>query len=841
MRLPYRYEISGNSTTNQHVEAQILSNLHDAVDSFDPIDQTKEAKPGHTEAHAALDLLCFSHLRWHFVTQRPHHLLTRCAQARRVFFWEEPYFDADDNGDGTPTLEIMQEHPRLWVLRPHLPRAGNADDMQRDLLRHFMAAHDVIRFVRWYYTPMALGFTAELQAEATVYDCMDELTGFLGAPPELAERERALFAEADVVFTGGMSLYESKRKQHHNVHAFPSSIDVPHFAQALRPMEEPLDQANIPHPRAGFFGVLDERFDHELVAKVALLRPETHFIFLGPVVKIDPALLPQGSNVHYLGGKAYADLPAYLSGWDVALLPFALNDSTRFISPTKTPEYLAAGKPVVSTPIHDVIAGYGQSGLIAIAGTAEQFAEALDAALLPQAEGWKEAVDAKLAQGSWNMTWRGMWKEIEKVCSRSAELRSQAQPSFRLAPVTMNSLTISGRAAAIGKPVRQERFDYLVVGAGLAGSVLAERLANGMGKRVLIVDKRDHVAGNTFDYFDASGILVHKYGPHIFHTNSNEVVQYLSKFTDWHQYEHRVLASVDGQLLPIPINLDTINRMYGLDLDAAGMHSFLAERSIAAPHIRTSEDIVVSRVGRELYEKFFRNYTRKQWGLDPSELDASVAGRIPVRFDRDDRYFTDTFQAMPKHGFTRMFERLLDSKKITVRTGVQYSEVAQAYPGIKTIFTGPVDEYFDYRFGPLPYRSLEFKHESYRQERYQAAAVVNYPNDHEYTRVTEFKYLTGQQAPNTSVVFEYPRAEGDPYYPIPRPENALLYAMYKELADRQTDVHFVGRLATYKYYNMDQVVAQALVTYRKISGAKASATAAASPSDSAGKLVAAAL
>ena len=788
-------------------------------------DKNTETPSGHT----ALDLVCFSHLRWHFVTQRPQHLFTRCALTHRVFFWEEPYFDADDNGDGTPTLEVMHERENLWVLRPHLPRAGNADDMQRNLLQQFFAEKDVQRFVRWYYTPMALGFTSELRAEATVYDCMDELSGFLGAPPELPERERVLFAQADVVFTGGMSLYEAKRKQHANVHAFPSSIDVPHFAQALEPMQDPADQATIPHPRAGFFGVLDERFDHELMAEVARLRPHTHFIFLGPIVKIDPALLPQGDNLHYLGGKAYTELPAYLAGWDVALLPFALNESTRFISPTKTPEYLAAGKPVVSTPIHDVIAGYGQHGLVAIAATPAEFAQALDAAMLPQPPGWKVAVDAKLAEGSWDRTWKGMWKEIEKFSSRSAALRPQATTSFRLAPIAISSKLSSSR------PVRQDRYDYLVVGAGLAGAVLAERLANGMGKRVLIVDKRDHVAGNTFDYHDAAGILVHKYGPHIFHTNSDEVVQYLSQFTAWHQYEHRVLASVDGKLLPIPINLDTINRMYGLNLDAAGMHEFLAARTEIAAHIRTSEDIVVSRVGRELYEKFFRNYTRKQWGLDPSELDASVAGRIPVRFDRDDRYFTDTFQAMPRHGFTRMFERMLDAKNITVKTGVQYSEVVQAYPGVRTIFTGPVDEYFDYRYGPLPYRSLEFKHHNFEQEQYQAAAVVNYPNDHEYTRVTEFKYLTGQQAPSTSVVFEYPRAEGDPYYPIPRPENALLYARYKELADRQTDVHFVGRLATYKYYNMDQVVAQALVTHRKISGAKTSSSMAASMVDNAGK------
>ena len=756
---------------------------------------------------SSLDLLCFSHLRWHFVTQRPQHLLTRCAADRRVFFWEEPWFDADDNGDGTPTLEVMQEEKQLWVLRPHLPRAGNADDMQREVLRRFMAEFHLQRYVRWYYTPMALGFTNELRAEATVYDCMDELTGFLGAPPALAEREQQLFAEADVVFTGGLSLYEAKRKQHQNVHAFPSSIDVPHFAQASGRLPDPVDQAAIPHPRAGFFGVLDERFDHALMAQVAQLRPAVQFIFIGPVVKIDPGLLPQGENIHYLGSKSYAELPGYLANWDVALLPFALNDSTRFISPTKTPEYLAAGKPAVSTPIHDVVNGYGKQGLVAIAASAEEFATALDEALLPRTKAWKDAVDAKLAGSSWDTTWAAMWREIVRVLRPSAAIHSAAVTPFRLPPVSIKT-----------RMGRSEHFDYFVVGAGLAGAVLAERLANGMGKRVLIIDKRNHVAGNTFDYYDDVGILVHKYGPHIFHTNSTEVVQYLSKFTEWRNYEHRVLASVDGALLPIPINLDTINCMYGLSLDAAGMQAFLAERTITAPQVRTSEDICVSRVGRELYEKFFRNYTRKQWGLDPSELDASVAGRIPVRFDRDDRYFTDSFQAMPRDGFTRMFERMLDSRNITVRTGVNYAEVAKAYPGVKTIFTGPVDEYFDYRFGPLPYRSLEFKHESHDVETFQPTGVVNYPNDHAYTRITEFKYLTGQVAPKTSIVYEYPNAEGDPYYPIPRPENSAIYARYKELADRQPDVHFVGRLATYKYYNMDQVVAQALMTYRRISG-----------------------
>lgn len=755
------------------------------------------------------DLLCFSHLRWHFVTQRPQHLLTRCAQERRVFFWEEPYWDAEDKGDGNPTLEIMKEGPQLWVLRPHLPRAGDADSMLRTLLHKFLSEQTSTRYVRWYYTPMMLGFTDELTPEATVYDCMDELSGFLGAPKGMQQLEQKLFEEADVVFTGGMSLYEAKRTQHGNVHAFPSSIDVPHFASVAQVTQEPADQASIPHPRAGFYGVLDERFDCALLGEVARLRPEMHFILLGPVVKIDPASLPKGSNIHYLGGKTYAELPSYLAGWDVAMLPFALNESTRFISPTKTPEYLAAGKPVVSTAIHDVVAGYGKAGLVAIAHTATEFAVGLDRALGAQTESWREAVKENLATGSWDKTWTSMWKQVERVRrnseSRSAEIKQDNLASFRMAPISAKM-----------KEVRGERFDYLVVGAGLAGGVLAERLANGMGKRVLIIDKRDHVAGNTFDYHDAAGILVHKYGPHIFHTNSNEVVQYLSNFTQWRDYEHRVLASVDGKLLPIPINLDTINRMYGLSLDAAGMQAFLAERTVTAASIRTSEDICISRVGRELYEKFFQNYTRKQWGLDPSELDASVAGRIPVRFDRDDRYFTDTFQAMPRDGFTRMFERMLDSRSITVKTGVNYAEIAKAYPGVKTVFTGPVDEFFDYRFGPLPYRSLEFKHESHDREWFQSAAVVNYPNDHPYTRITEFKYLTGQSSKKTSIVYEYPQAEGDPYYPIPRPENAALYAKYKELADRQANVHFVGRLATYRYYNMDQVVAQALVTYRKI-------------------------
>jgi UDP-galactopyranose mutase len=360
-------------------------------------------------------------------------------------------------------------------------------------------------------------------------------------------------------------------------------------------------------------------------------------------------------------------------------------------------------------------------------------------------------------------------------------------------------------------------FDYLIVGAGFAGSVLAERLASQSNKKILIVDTRNHIGGNAYDHYNESGVLVHKYGPHIFHTNSRDVFEYLSRFTEWRRYEHRVLASVDGQLLPIPINLDTINKLYGLNLTAFEVAEFLASVAEPQDQIRTSEDVVVSKVGRELYEKFFRNYTRKQWGIDPSELDKSVTARVPTRTNRDDRYFTDTYQAMPLHGYTRMFEDMLNHPNIKIMLNTDYREIQELIPYQEMIYTGPVDGFFDYCYGKLPYRSLDFKHETLNEPVHQPQAVINYPNEHLYTRVTEFKYLTGQEHPKTSIVYEYPKAEGDPYYPVPRPENAELYKQYKALADATPNVHFVGRLATYKYYNMDQVVAQALALYAQLS------------------------
>jgi UDP-galactopyranose mutase len=363
-------------------------------------------------------------------------------------------------------------------------------------------------------------------------------------------------------------------------------------------------------------------------------------------------------------------------------------------------------------------------------------------------------------------------------------------------------------------------FDYLIVGAGFAGSVLAERLAAGSDKKVLICDKRPHIGGNAYDHYNDAGILIHKYGPHIFHTNSREVFEYLSRFTDWRPYQHRVRASVDGQIVPIPINLDTINSLYGLKLTSFEVEEFFKKVAEPVGQPRTSEDVVVSKVGRELYEKFFRNYTRKQWGLDPSELDASVTSRVPTRTNRDDRYFTDIYQAMPLHGFTRMFENMLDHPNIKVLLNCDYREIEKEIPFRKMIYTGPVDTYFDYCYGKLPYRSLQFKHETHDVPVFQSAPVVNYPNEQLYTRITEFKYLTGQEHAKTSVVYEFPKSEGDPYYPVPRQENAELYAKYKALADATPDVHFVGRLATYKYYNMDQIVAQALTQYSKIAGMK---------------------
>jgi UDP-galactopyranose mutase len=362
-------------------------------------------------------------------------------------------------------------------------------------------------------------------------------------------------------------------------------------------------------------------------------------------------------------------------------------------------------------------------------------------------------------------------------------------------------------------------YDWLIVGAGFAGSVLAERLASERNEKVLLIDRRNHIGGNAYDRYDEAGLLIHQYGPHIFHTNSKQILDYLSRFTEWRFYEHRVLAEVDGILVPIPINLDTVNKLYGLNLTSEELTDWFAARAEKVEEIKTSEDVVVSVVGRELYEKFFRGYTRKQWGLDPSELDKSVTARVPTRTSRDDRYFTDEFQFMPKHGYTRMFETMLRHPNIHVMTQTDYKDVKNVVPHRRLIYTGPIDEYFDFRFGKLPYRSLKFEHKTLDTSWHQPVAVVNYPQTQAYTRVTEYKHLTGQEHAKTALTYEYPSAEGDPYYPIPKPENQELFKKYERLALATADVWFVGRLATYRYYNMDQIVGQALATFRRINEA----------------------
>lgn len=760
-------------------------------------------------------LVCFSHLRWDFVFQRPQHLMTRFAQDRAVLYWEEPEVR---DAQTAPELRLRRcGASPVVVATPILPPGLDAaaqDAALRQLLDGHLAGQDV-ELTRWYYTPMMLGFSRHLDAACTVYDCMDELANFRFAPPELAVRERELFSLADVVFTGGHSLYEAKRDRHHNIHPFPSSVDREHFSRARTMTEAPEDQASIPGPRLGFYGVIDERMDLELIAALADARPEWSLVMVGPVVKIDPAQLPKRSNIHYLGGKTYDVLPTYLAGWDVALMPFAINESTRFISPTKTPEYLAGGTPVVSTPITDVARHYGELGGVKIAAEPAAFVAACDAALELSggSSGWLDEVDQALSALSWDVTFGAMDDLMSAAVS--AQRRAASGRVGAALPLPVSRPTI--RTA-----VQPRSVDYLIVGAGFAGSVLAERLAAGLGKRVLVIDKRPHIGGNAFDEKDAAGVLMHRYGPHIFHTNSDEIASYLSRFTKWRPYEHRVLASVSDMLVPMPINRTTLNKLYGLTLTTdAEAEAFLESRAEPVDRIRTSKDVVVSKVGMDLYQRFFEGYTRKQWGMDPSELDKSVTARVPTRTNDDDRYFVDSFQAMPADGYTRMFETMLDHPNITVETGVNFQDVRSDTLYDELIFTGPIDEFFDHRFGKLPYRSLAFRHETLDREWFQSVGTVNYPDEATpYTRISEYKHITGQTHPKTTVTYEFPQAEGDPYYPIPRPENQALFKRYEALALETPGVHFVGRLATYRYYNMDQVVGQALASYRRIAEAE---------------------
>ena len=370
-------------------------------------------------------LICLSHLRWDFVYQRPQHLLSRFAKERNVYFFEEPIFT-----DEPTRLDVSRREDNLFVIVPHISHADrdsrNVAEIQRELLDGFIESEEIKDFVLWFYTPMALDFAAHLEPQATVFDCMDELSAFKFAPPELIENERRLLEKADVVFTGGQSLYEAKKDRHQNVYAFPSSIDTKHFNQARDIEKEPADERAVPHPRFGYCGVIDERMDIELLGKMAELKPDWHFVMIGPVVKIAEEDLPRRENIHYLGGKNYQELPAYLAGWDVALMPFAMNESTRFISPTKTPEYLAAGLPVVSTPIRDVVRPYGEKNLVHIASTAEEFVAACEKALAEDSSARLQTADEFLSHNSWDKTFGEMSRLIADAIEKKPKAASQS-------------------------------------------------------------------------------------------------------------------------------------------------------------------------------------------------------------------------------------------------------------------------------------------------------------------------------------------------------------------------------------------------------------------------------
>jgi len=360
------------------------------------------------------------------------------------------------------------------------------------------------------------------------------------------------------------------------------------------------------------------------------------------------------------------------------------------------------------------------------------------------------------------------------------------------------------------------KVDFLIVGAGLAGITLAERVATQLDKRVLLAEKRNHVGGNTYDYYNEDGILVQKYGPHIFHTNSKEVWDYLGQFTEWNGYIHRVIAQVNGKEVYLPINLDTLESLYGRTFSPEEMAEFLERRKTPVHKIENARDVVVSQVGEELYELFFKYYTKKQWGVYPDELDAEVTKRLPLRFNRDTRYFTDAYQGIPQYGYMKMFEKMLDNKNIHILLNTDYKHVIHQVKFHKLIFTGAPDYFFDYIHGQLPYRSLDFRFETIDVAKYQNAAVVNYPGDYDYTRITEFKHFYFQKHTKTTICYEYPKAEGDPYYPIPKPEYRQVYLKYKKEAEKLTNTYFVGRLAEYRYLNMDQVVGEALTLFDRL-------------------------
>ncbi len=748
-------------------------------------------------------LICFSHLRWDFVTQRPQHLMKRFAAERRVFFWEE-HIPCDH------PLAFLEYHPfpedGVIALRPRVPHWWDKPAVEaalRKLLDMLVATSVPAPPVLWFYTPMMLGFADHLCAETVVYDCMDELAAFAFADPLLVEREAALIRRAEVMFTGGHSLYEAKRDRHDAIHPFPSAVDVGHFAAARGTVAEPADQAGIAGPKLGFYGVIDERIDLALIDAVAAARPDWQIVMIGPVAKIDPAALPRRANIHWLGARRYEALPAYLAGWSVALMPFAINAATRFISPTKTPEYLAAGRPVVSTPIVDVMRHYGAIAGVRIAADAAAFVAGCEAALaLPPAGAWRDEADRLLAATSWDRSFEAMKQAM-------AAAGAPAMP-----------------APAIHPAGRRPHYDALVVGAGFAGSVLAERLAQGSGKRVLVIDKRPHIAGNAFDQPTPRGF----WSTATARTSSTPTATRSST---------TCRASPHGG----PTSTGCWRRCAASWCRCRST----APRSTALwprAHRRGAGGGVPRRTGRGAGDPH-RGGRRRRRGRARAlrdllpRLHPQAMGARPVRAGpRRDRAGADAHRhrrpLLPRQapgdagaGLHRDVRGHARPSQHHRRDSASTSPTATcaprtpSTPGRSTRISTTASARCPTAASSSATRRMTWRSSS-------RSRVVNYPApDVPHTRITEYKHLTGQRTPRTSISYEIPRAEGDPYYPIPRAENQALYRRYEALADALPDVSFVGRLATYRYYNMDQVVGQALATYRRLASRFEEAIAAA--------------
>ncbi|MBC6983466.1 NAD(P)-binding protein [Caulobacter sp. 17J80-11] len=735
--------------------------------------------------------------------------MSRFARNRPVYVVEEPRPADPDRG---PSLDMASGAPGVSVATPRLPAGLDGwgrDVILRQLLDELLDQHVPADPVFWYCTPTMLPFSRHRDPAAVIYDCAHPVAASRLGEDELRELESELLGRADLVFAGGWSLFEAKKARRRDVHPFPPAVDRAHFATARGGLPEPADQQAIPGPRLGWFGAIDRRLDLGLLAAVADARPAWNIVLVGPVIGLADEELPRRPNLHYLGAKPYADLPAYLAGWDVGLIPFARGAAARFACPPQTAEYLAGGRPVVATPLVDLVRHWGELEAVRVAATPEKFVQAcqtaLDMSAEPDGGAWRAPADTALAESCWDLTHARMAELVEGVVSARR-------------PVSAPFLREIVSAPAVRPSARRSHYDVLVVGAGMAGAVAAERLAAEGGKRVLLIDRRPHLGGTAYDHLDAAGIRVGKYGAHVLHTDRSDVFHHLSRFTDWRPCAPRVLTSTDGKLVPSPINRTALNALFGLDLageqEAA---AFLAARTTPAHAPRTAEAAALARLGPELYESVFRGWARKRWGVDPSALHRRAAARAEVRLGDDDRYFTDTFQAVPAKGFGLMFENLLDHDGIHLELDVEFEDVRREVVYDHLVFTGPLDGYFEHRFGELPFRSVRFRHETLDQEWHQPAAVVEFPSeDTAWSRIVEHKHLTGQVHPKTSITYEQPGGAGDPFYPVPTPENLALHRRYAALARAQRDATFIGRLASYRELSLGEAAAQALAASRRL-------------------------